>query len=68
MLLLVKPQFELEKKDVPKGGVVKNKKSHEKAIKQVVESFTKEGFFLNNTLPSPIKGTKGNQEFFILES
>ena len=66
LLLLVKPQFELQKFDIPDGGVVIDNKLHQKAIDKVVDSFTQIGFHLKSTIASPIQGKKGNQEYFIL--
>jgi len=63
LLVLIKPQFEVEKKDVGKNGVVKAKQLHEKAVKKVFESANQSGFFEWGLDFSPITGPKGNIEF-----
>ncbi|MGC8684057.1 MAG: TlyA family RNA methyltransferase [bacterium] len=64
-LALVKPQFELEQADVGKGGIVTSQDKHYKAIDKVRSIAEKIGFKVLNVVPSVIKGSKGNQEFFI---
>ncbi len=65
VLALIKPQFELDKKDVWKGGIVKSPDKHEKAVSKVRDIAAGLGFEVLGVIPSVIKGTKGNQEFFI---
>ena len=43
-LLLIKPQFELPKSDIPEGGVVKDETLRQKALSMVIESFKEQGF------------------------
>lgn len=65
ILALIKPQFELDRDQVGRGGVVREPALHETAKGKIVE-------FVTNRLcqdvvgiiPSPITGTDGNQEFF----
>jgi 23S rRNA (cytidine1920-2'-O)/16S rRNA (cytidine1409-2'-O)-methyltransferase len=63
---LIKPQFEVGKGQVGKGGVVREPMLHQ----QVIDDLT--GFFVTIELkaeavyPSPLLGPKGNREFFIL--
>ncbi|PMP64032.1 MAG: TlyA family rRNA (cytidine-2'-O)-methyltransferase, partial [Sulfurihydrogenibium sp.] len=64
-IILIKPQFELSKKEV-KDGVVKDKQLHEKAIKSVVEVLTQSCYCVKDLDFSPIKGPKGNIEFLAL--
>ena len=65
ILLLVKPQFELPRSDVPKGGVVTNHFDQKKAIQKAILSFENLGFSFLSQVDSPIKGRTGNTETFI---
>ncbi len=65
--ILIKPQFEAERKDVPKGGVVIDKNIHNKCIQKVAEFATnKLNLKILETIPSPICGPKGNQEYIMV--
>ena len=64
-LILVKPQFELEKGQVGKGGIVRDAALHEKAIANVIAAVTALGLEVAGVRPSRITGTEGNQEFFL---
>jgi len=66
ILALIKPQFEVGKDQVGKGGVVRDPKLHARVIEDLSSFFTETGFGCENTLPSPLLGPKGNREFFIL--
>jgi len=66
LLLLVKPQFELKREDIPYKGVVEDEELQKKAIKSVVDSFFEKGFCLQKEFASLTKGRRGNQEFFVL--
>ena len=65
-LILIKPQFESEKKFVSKGGIIKDSKIHsnvcEDIKKTIIENYHVKSVKL---IESPIKGQKGNKEFFI---
>jgi 23S rRNA (cytidine1920-2'-O)/16S rRNA (cytidine1409-2'-O)-methyltransferase len=64
ILALIKPQFELERADVGRGGVVRNEELHRKAQDKVVAFVTLSGHVVTGPVPSAIKGADGNQEFF----
>ena len=66
ILALIKPQFEVGKDQVGKGGVVRDSKLHIRAIENLSAFFTAKGLSCGRVLPSPILGPKGNREFFIL--
>jgi len=66
ILALIKPQFEVGKNQVGKGGVVRDAKLHKGVIENLSAFFTAKGFSLGKVLSSPILGPKGNREFFIL--
>jgi 23S rRNA (cytidine1920-2'-O)/16S rRNA (cytidine1409-2'-O)-methyltransferase len=65
ILALVKPQFEVGKDSVGKGGVVKDASLHQKVIMALSDFFSKKGFRSKPAIPSPVRGPKGNKEFFL---
>jgi len=65
IIALIKPQFEVGKGKVGKGGVVRDSDLHNEVIKDLSEFFTKTGLKCEPVIPSPILGPKGNKEFFI---
>mgnify|MGYP000606219868 CR=1 FL=1 len=66
ILALIKPQFEVGRKQVGKGGVVRDATLHKEVIEHLSAFFQAKGLILVGVLPSPILGPKGNREFFIL--
>lgn len=65
MICLIKPQFEAGKEKVEKGGVVRNKKTHEEVIENVI-NFAKElGYSIKGLTFSSIKGPSGNIEYLV---
>jgi 23S rRNA (cytidine1920-2'-O)/16S rRNA (cytidine1409-2'-O)-methyltransferase len=64
-LILIKPQFELEKRDVGKRGIVRDPALHQKAIDRVVKAAADAGLHTEAVRASRITGTEGNQEFFL---
>jgi 23S rRNA (cytidine1920-2'-O)/16S rRNA (cytidine1409-2'-O)-methyltransferase len=64
-LILVKPQFELERGEIGKGGIVKDDALHQKAIARVEAAAHQENLELLGVKPSRLPGTEGNQEFFL---
>lgn len=64
-LFLVKPQFELAKEDLGKGGVVKDNSHFQKVEKLIRSLFEESNFMVLDYFSSPITGSDGNQEFFI---
>ncbi|HSA07255.1 MAG TPA: TlyA family RNA methyltransferase [Candidatus Gastranaerophilales bacterium] len=65
IVLLIKPQFEAGKDQVPKSGVIKDKKIHFEVIKKVADFAAKIGFYPQNLTYSPITGPAGNIEYLI---
>jgi len=65
ILALIKPQFELERKDVGRGGIVRDPALHEKAQQKIVKFVEEAKFLVVGVVPSAITGADGNQEFFI---
>ena len=66
LLPLVKPQFEVGRADVGKGGVVRDPRKIKDAVDRVKAFAVQAGFVVQGELESPIKGAKGNREFFVL--
>jgi 23S rRNA (cytidine1920-2'-O)/16S rRNA (cytidine1409-2'-O)-methyltransferase len=64
-LVLIKPQFELEKREVGKGGIVRDAALHQKAIERVREIGAQCGLEIVGVKPSRLLGAQGNQEFFL---
>jgi len=65
ILALIKPQFELERKDVGRGGIVRDPALHQKAQQKIVKFVEEADYPVVGVVPSTITGTDGNQEFFI---
>lgn len=64
-LILIKPQFELEKNEIGKGGIVRDAALHQKAIDRVQSAAAARSLELLGITPSRLPGTAGNQEFFL---
>lgn len=64
-LILIKPQFELEKRKIGKGGIVRDPALHDEAIRRVTEAARQSGFEVIAVRPSRVPGAKGNLEFFL---
>ncbi len=62
-ICLIKPQFEVGKSGLGKGGIVKNDKIRKEAVDKVVEFAKSIGFTLISLMESPIVGGDGNIEF-----
>ena len=65
LLLLVKPQFEVGKGQVGKGGVVRDENKQSGAVAKVRHCAAHLGFADLEAMPCPIRGAAGNQEFFL---
>jgi 23S rRNA (cytidine1920-2'-O)/16S rRNA (cytidine1409-2'-O)-methyltransferase len=65
MVLLVKPQFELPRARVPRGGVVGDPAAWIEAMQAVARAYRAAGYALSGAVPSPLVGPKGNREFFL---
>jgi 23S rRNA (cytidine1920-2'-O)/16S rRNA (cytidine1409-2'-O)-methyltransferase len=64
-VLLVKPQFEVERRDVGRGGIVRDPAAHRKAIESAVAGLGEAGVGTVGVMLSPITGTAGNREFLL---
>jgi len=65
LLILVKPQFELPKKDIPEGGVVTDQALHSKAVEKVRLAATVAELEILGVSPSRVPGAEGNLEYFL---
>ncbi|MEY2493472.1 MAG: rRNA (cytidine1920-2-O)/16S rRNA (cytidine1409-2-O)-methyltransferase [Verrucomicrobiota bacterium] len=65
VLALIKPQFELGRSDVGRGGIVREPALHTKAQDKIARFIETLGYRVVGITPSPITGTDGNQEFFV---
>jgi 23S rRNA (cytidine1920-2'-O)/16S rRNA (cytidine1409-2'-O)-methyltransferase len=64
-LILVKPQFELGRKEIGPGGIVAEPDLHEKAISIVRQATSSAGLRSVGIQPSQLAGAAGNQEYFL---
>jgi 23S rRNA (cytidine1920-2'-O)/16S rRNA (cytidine1409-2'-O)-methyltransferase len=64
-LILIKPQFELDREEVGEGGIVREIDLHEKAIESVRQMATTLGLTCLGVHPSKLMGVEGNQEYFL---
>jgi 23S rRNA (cytidine1920-2'-O)/16S rRNA (cytidine1409-2'-O)-methyltransferase len=64
-LILVKPQFELNKGEVGKGGIVRQPELHQKAIERIRAAASETRLEVSGARPSRVTGTEGNQEYFL---
>ncbi len=66
LVVLLKPQFEARRKEVGKGGIIKDEAIHALVIGRFVKWLTDNGFRLGGLITSPITGAEGNIEFLVL--
>jgi 23S rRNA (cytidine1920-2'-O)/16S rRNA (cytidine1409-2'-O)-methyltransferase len=64
-VVLVKPQFEVGRFQVGRGGLVKDPALHLQALREVAEEAVRLGYAVRGACPSPVPGTEGNREFFL---
>jgi len=65
LIALIKPQFEVGKGEVGKGGVVRDEDKHKQVIDNITSYLKQINFNVIGVVPSPLKGSEGNMEFFI---
>ncbi|MEW5910558.1 MAG: TlyA family RNA methyltransferase [Thermodesulfobacteriota bacterium] len=65
IVALVKPQFEVGKEHVGKGGVVRDPSLHDRLLKEMLSFMETIDLICRSVIPSPISGPKGNREFLI---
>ena len=65
LVALVKPQFEVGRAAIGKGGVVRDKDAREAAVAKIAALVTKCGWTILGHLESPIAGGDGNVEYLL---
>ena len=65
LVALIKPQFEVGKHDVGKGGIVRDEAKRQAAVDNVVARAKELGFDVKGVIESPVKGAEGNVEFLM---
>jgi 23S rRNA (cytidine1920-2'-O)/16S rRNA (cytidine1409-2'-O)-methyltransferase len=65
IIALIKPQFEVGKGKVGKGGVVRSHDEHVRVIDEIKAAAATLGFTIQEVTESPLHGAKGNKEFLI---
>jgi 23S rRNA (cytidine1920-2'-O)/16S rRNA (cytidine1409-2'-O)-methyltransferase len=67
IITLIKPQFEAEREDVRRGGIVKDDDVHKRVIEKIKTGMAEFGFEMFDIMESPIRGDKsGNKEFLAI--
>jgi len=65
IVVLVKPQFEVGKGEVGRGGIVRDDKQREAVTEKVIACAVQLGLQLKGVLDSPVRGRKGNREILV---
>jgi 23S rRNA (cytidine1920-2'-O)/16S rRNA (cytidine1409-2'-O)-methyltransferase len=65
VVVLVKPQFEVGRRQVGRGGIVRDPALHRQALRDVATAAQANGYAVRGACASPIAGAEGNREFFL---
>lgn len=65
LIALIKPQFEAGRRQVCRGGIVKDPAVHDSVIADMLSFFQEHSLAASGVIPSPLKGARGNQEHLI---
>lgn len=65
VLVMVKPQFEVGRERLGRGGVVRSDELRADAVRSVAVSATDQGLRVRAVIPSPLPGPSGNREYFL---
>jgi 23S rRNA (cytidine1920-2'-O)/16S rRNA (cytidine1409-2'-O)-methyltransferase len=65
VVALVKPQFEAGRREVGKGGIVRDPAVHARVVEEVTSAADALGLVRHGAIPSPIEGMEGNREFLL---
>ena len=68
VVVLVKPQFEVGREKVGKGGIVRDEAAQVEAVQKVSDSLNQLGYLVSEPTDSPILGAEGNREFLLYAS
>jgi 23S rRNA (cytidine1920-2'-O)/16S rRNA (cytidine1409-2'-O)-methyltransferase len=66
LIVLIKPQFEARRKEVGKGGIIRQPAVHARVLGRFINWMTNQKLRLVSLTASPIPGASGNREFFVL--
>jgi 23S rRNA (cytidine1920-2'-O)/16S rRNA (cytidine1409-2'-O)-methyltransferase len=66
LVVLVKPQFEAGRREVPKGGVVRSAAIQRRVVQEIERFGAGLGLTPFGAIPSPIRGARGNQEYLLV--
>jgi 23S rRNA (cytidine1920-2'-O)/16S rRNA (cytidine1409-2'-O)-methyltransferase len=66
LIVLIKPQFEVGRGEVGKGGIVRDPEKHARVIEEVNRAAKELGWLARNVIESPLRGADGNVEFLAL--
>ena len=64
-IVLVKPQFEVGKGEVGRGGIVREPEKHRQVLRRILDLARREDLVAAGLLPSPVHGSAGNREFLL---
>jgi 23S rRNA (cytidine1920-2'-O)/16S rRNA (cytidine1409-2'-O)-methyltransferase len=65
LVALIKPQFEVGKRDIGKGGIVRDEEKRRQAVESIVQFAGDTGFDVRGVIESPVKGAEGNVEYLM---
>lgn len=65
LIALIKPQFEAQRHQVGKKGIIRDPAIHQEVIERVSKVLQEHGFTLHGVIESPITGSTGNKEFLV---
>ncbi|MFO1131359.1 MAG: TlyA family RNA methyltransferase [Hyphomicrobiales bacterium] len=65
LVALIKPQFEVGREAIGKGGIVGDPEEHERVCREVTDFLRLQGWRLLGLMPSPVEGGDGNREFLV---
>jgi len=65
LIALIKPQFEVGRAQVGKGGIVRDEAARAEAVTKIVDFLRSMGFDAKGVIPSPIQGQDGNVEYLL---
>jgi len=66
LIILIKPQFEVGRGEVGKGGIVRDPEKHSRVVEEVNRAANELGLRVRKVIESPIRGAEGNVEFLAL--
>jgi len=66
LIVLIKPQFEALRKEVGRGGIIRDPEVHARVLGRFINWIVNRGLRLGGLVSSPIEGASGNREFLML--